>query len=156
MSPAPASTPARPGGLMSANELSAAMVSPPAPASRKGLWAGRIITGVMSLFLVMDAAMKLLQPPAVVERVSEVGWTAGSLTGLGILMLVLLALYLIPKTAILGAVLWTGYLGGAVATHVRVGQPLFSAVLVPVYVGGLLWLGLWLRDEKLRAMLPLR
>ena len=75
---------------------------------------------------------------------------------LGIVQLVCLAFYLVPRTAVLGAVLWTGYLGGAVATHVRIGHPLFSHVLFPVYVAVLLWVGLWLRDERLRTVLPVR
>ena len=76
--------------------------------------------------------------------------------GLGLLQLALLALYLAPRTSILGAVLWTGYLGGAVATHVRVGSPLATHILFPIYVAALLWLGLWLRDARVRALVPLR
>jgi len=73
-----------------------------------------------------------------------------------VIELVCLALYLVPRTAVLGAVLWTGYLGGAVATHVRIGSPLFSHVLFPLYVAALLWVGLWLRDRSLQALLPVR
>ena len=78
------------------------------------------------------------------------------LFGLGVVQLACLAVYLVPRLSVMGAILWTGYLGGAVATHVRVGNPLFTHTLFPVYIATLLWLGLWLRDERLRAVLPVR
>jgi hypothetical protein len=83
----------------------------------------------------------------------ELGWPASAILPLGIIQLVCLAVYLIPRTAILGAVLWTGYLGGAIATHMRLGNPLFSHTLFPTYVAALLWVGLWLRDRRLRAII---
>jgi hypothetical protein len=101
----------------------------------------------------MDAVMKVMRVPAAVEGTTKVGYPAGVLIPLGIIQLVCLALYLIPRTRVLGAILWTGYLGGAVATHVRMGDPLFTHILFPVYVAVLLWGGLYLRDVRLRAVL---
>ncbi|HKS21865.1 MAG TPA: DoxX family protein [Thermoanaerobaculia bacterium] len=117
------------------------------------VWTGRVLSGVAVLFLAMDATMKVLQVPAAVEGTMKLGYPAGVLLPLGIVQLVCLAAYVIPRTRILGAILWTGYLGGAVATHVRVGDPLFSHILFPVYVAALLWGGLALRDARLRAIL---
>lgn len=124
--------------------------------SKAALWGGRVLTGLSVLFLGMDATMKLLQGPEAVEGTVKLGYPASVLPALGVVQLVCLALYLAPRTAILGALLWTGYLGGAIATHVRVGNPLASHVLFPVYVAALLWGGLWLRDTKLRALVPWR
>jgi hypothetical protein len=101
----------------------------------------------------MDAVMKLMRVPAAVKGTMDLGYSAGVLVPLGIIQLVCLTLYLIPRTRVLGAILWTGYLGGAVATHVRIGNPLFSHILFPVYVAALLWGGLYLRDVRLRAVL---
>jgi hypothetical protein len=86
----------------------------------------------------------------------QLGYPTSAVLPLGIVQLICLAVYLFPRTSVLGAVLWTGYLGGAIATHVRVGDPLFSHVLFPVYVAALLWGGLWLRDETLREVLAVR
>lgn len=127
----------------------------PAP-SRRAIWAGRIMSGIASLFLGFDAAMKLMRIPAALEGTAKVGYSPSVVTPLGLVQLVCLALYLVPRTAVLGAVLWTGYLGGAVATHVRVGDPVATHMLFPVYVAVLLWGGLWLRDGRVRALLPLR
>ena len=91
-----------------------------------------------------------------VEATAQLGYPEGVILGLGVIELVCLIVYLVPSTAVLGAVLWTGYLGGAVATHVRVGNPLLSHTLFPIYVATFLWLGLWLRDQRLRSVLPLR
>jgi len=125
-------------------------------ASKKAVWTGRVLSGLAVLFLLFDAGVKVLQHPMAVQGTVELGYPQGVLVTLGILQLVCLALYLIPRTAVLGAILWTGYLGGAVATHVRIGHPLFSHVLFPVYVAALLWVGLWLRDERIRTVLPVR
>jgi DoxX-like family len=122
----------------------------------KALWAGRILSGLAVLFLLFDATLKVLQLPVAVQGTRELGYPESVILGLGIVQLVCLVLYLVPRTSVLGAVLWTGYLGGAVATHVRIGHPLFSHVLFPVYVAALLWAGLWLRDERLRAVFPMR
>jgi hypothetical protein len=117
------------------------------------MWIGRVLSGIAVLFLAMDAVMKVMRIPAAVQGTKELGYPADVLVPLGIIQLVCLALYLIPRTRVLGAILWTGYLGGAVATHVRIGHPLFSHILFPVYVAALLWGGLYLRDVRLRAVL---
>jgi hypothetical protein len=123
--------------------------------SNKQLWAGRIFTGLPGLFLLMDAAMKLFKPTLVVRATVQLGYAESVIISLGIVLLASTLLYLIPRTALLGAVLLTGYLGGAVATNVRVGGPLFN-ITFPVFLGALLWGGLWLRDQRLRELLPLR
>jgi DoxX-like family len=126
------------------------------PLSKGSLWTGRIMTGLPALFLLIDAVGKLVKPAPVVEGTVQLGYPESVLLGLGIVLLACTILYLIPQTAVLGAILLTGYLGGAVATHVRVGSPLFSHILFPVYVAVLIWGGLYLRDERLRALIPLR
>lgn len=120
------------------------------------LWAGRIMTALSVLFLLMDGIMKLMKPQPVVKATVELGYPEGVIMGLGIVLLVCVILYVVPRTAVLGAILLTGYLGGAIATHVRVGNPLFSHVLFPVYLGALIWGGLFLRDRRLREFIPLR
>ena len=112
---------------------------------------GRVLSGVAVLFLAFDAAMKLLQVPMAVEGTIQLGYPASSLLVIGLIQVVCLAVYLVPRTAILGAVLWTGYLGGAIATHLRVGNPLFTHMLFPIYVAALLWGGLWLRERRVRV-----
>ena len=126
------------------------------PASRGALWAGRVVSAVPALFLLLDGVMKLAKPAPVVEGTIALGYPEGVIVGLGVVLLVSTALYLFPRTAVLGAILLTGYLGGAVASHVRVGSPLFTHLLFPTYLGTLLWLGLYLRDSRLRALLPFR
>jgi hypothetical protein len=128
----------------------------PASLSKGRLWTGRIMSGLPALFLLIDAVGKLLRPAPVVEGTVQLGYPESVILGLGIVLLICTILYLIPRTAILGAILLTGYLGGAVATHVRVGSPLFSHILFPVYVAVLVWGGLFLREERLRALIPLR
>ncbi len=123
--------------------------------SRACLWAGRIMSGLPALFLLVDGVMKLFKPPIVVQATVELGYPESVIVGLGVTLLTSTLLYLIPRTSMLGAILLTGYLGGAVATHVRVGGPIFNIVFA-VIVGALLWGGLWLRDGQLREMLPLR
>ena len=127
-------------------------------ASTKALWTGRILSGLVVLFLLVDAGFKLIRPlPApAVEAFGKLGYPVEFAAGIGILLLSCVALYLIPRTSILGAILLTGYLGGAVASHVRVGDPWFSHALFPVYIGLLVWGGLYLRDQRLRALIPLR
>jgi hypothetical protein len=128
----------------------------PAGRSKAALWAGRFLSGSAVLFMMFDAGIKLLRHPEAMQGTTQLGYPASVVFGLGVVQLVCLLVYLIPRTSVLGAVLWTGYLGGAVATHVRLGNPLFSHVLFPTYVAAFLWLGLWLRDERLRAVLPFR
>jgi hypothetical protein len=121
-----------------------------APTSRR---AGLLLSGLGTAFLAFDASMKLLQLPAAVEGTTRLGYPAGVLLPLGIVQAICLVVYLVPRTAVLGAVLWTGYLGGAIATHVRLENPLFTHVLFPIYVAALLWGGLWLRDARVRGLL---
>jgi len=118
--------------------------------------AGRILSGIAVLFLLFDAAMKVFKLPAAVDGTVQLGYPAGVLVPLGIIQIVCLILYLIPRVSPVGTVLWTGYLGGAVATHVRLGNPLFTHVLFPTYEAALLWVGLWLRDPRVRALLTPR
>lgn len=128
-------------------------VLPTAPSNAQ-LWTGRVLSGLAVLFLLFDAIGKLARPVAVVQGTTQLGWPADVILPLGIIQLVCLALYVIPRTAVLGAILWTGYLGGAIATHARLGNPLFTHVLFPVYIALLLWGGLWFRDRRLRALIP--
>lgn len=119
---------------------------------------GWTLSTVATLFLLMDAGMKLPPLPVVGETMVQLGWPgdAGTARMLGVLTLVPTLLYVWPRTAMLGAILMTAYLGGAVSTHVRIGNPLFSHILFGVYLGLFLWGGLWLRSPALRAMLPIR
>ena len=119
------------------------------------LWTGRVLSGLPALFLLLDGGMKLAKPEFVVKATVELGYPESVIVGLGIVLLAATILYLIPRTSILGAIVLTGYLGGAVATHVRVGQGWFP-ILFPVVLGMMLWGGLCLRDERLRTLLPLR
>lgn len=116
---------------------------------------GLALAALAVLFLLFDATIKLLLVPEVIAGTAELGWRPELARPLGLLLLGCLAVYAWPRTAILGAILLTGYLGGAVATHVRIGNPLFSHVLFPTYVAALLWGALYLRDDRLRALLPL-
>ena len=125
-------------------------------ASKGKIWTGRILSGLVVLFLVFDAVLKFFKPAAVVEAFAHVGYPISLVYTLGILLLACTALYVIPRTSVLGAILLTGYLGGAVATHLRVGDPLLSHVLFPTYLGLLLWGGLYLREGRLRGLVPLR
>jgi len=124
--------------------------------SKTSLWAGRVMTGLVVAFLLFDGLVKFVQIPAVVDASNQLGFPLHLNPGIGALLLVCLATYAVPRTAALGAILLTGYLGGAVAMHVRVGNPLISHVLFPTYVGALVWGGLYLRDARLRALIPLR
>jgi hypothetical protein len=123
--------------------------------SNKALWTGRILSGLVGLFLLADGVAKLFKPAAVVQGTVQLGYPESSIVGIGIVLLVCTALYLIPRTSILGAILLTGYLGGATATHVRVGGPLFN-ILFSVLFGVVVWAGIYLREERLRALVPLR
>lgn len=120
------------------------------------LWAGRAMSGIVILFLAMDITMKLANLPVVREAGLQLGWPAQTARMLGVILLACTVLYAWPRTAVLGAILLTGYLGGAVAAHLRVDDPLFTHVLFGVYLGILAWGGLWLRDPAVRALVPLR
>ena len=124
--------------------------------STKRLWTGRVLSGLVVLFLLMDAVMKLLKPAAVLKAQAELGWPDEITVATGIVLLICTILYAVPKTAILGAVLLTGYLGGAVAVQWRIGHPLFSQTLFPVYMGIVLWAALCMRDAELCEMIPIR
>lgn len=121
-------------------------------ASRKRIWAGRILSFLPALFLILDAVMKLVKPAFVVEATVRLGYPERVIVGLGVVLLACTLIYLIPRTAVLGAILLTGYLGGAVATHVRAGQGWFE-ILFPVVLGILLWGGLVLRDDRVRTLI---
>ena len=123
-----------------------------APVARKVLWAGRVASALPVLLLLFSSAMKFLKPPALVEEMGRLGYPESLTLGIGILELACTLLYVIPRTSVLGAVLLTAYLGGATATHVRIGDPFFG----PVVLGVLVWGGLFLRDPRLRALIPLR
>jgi hypothetical protein len=127
----------------------------PASIPKWRFWAGYTLSTLGSLFLLLDGVMKLLKPAQVVEKTIELGYPESVIVGLGVVLLTCTILYLIPRTAVLGAILLTGYLGGAVASHVRHEDGAF-AVLFPVFFGAVLWGGLVLRDARLRALLPLR
>jgi hypothetical protein len=119
------------------------------------LWTGRILTAITVLFLALDGAMKLVKPAPVVEATVQLGYPESVIAGLGIVLLVSTILYVIPRTSVLGAILLTGYLGGATATNVRMGGPLFN-ILFPIILGILIWGGIYARDARLRALIPLR
>ncbi len=129
----------------------------PAP-GRAALWSGRVLSGLALAFLAMDGAIKIFAHPMVAQASAPLGWPtdAGTIYMLAALLLGSALLYAIPRTAVLGAILLTGYLGGAVATHVRVGSPVFTHALFGVYLGIIIWGGLWFRDPRLRALIPLR
>lgn len=128
--------------------------APSAP--RLSLWAGRTMTALFVLFMVFDTVIKLVNLKVVSDALSQLGYPTNLGFPIGVLEAILLTLYLFPRTAILGAVLFTGLFGGAIASHLRIGSPLFTHLLFGVYLGLLAWGGLWLRDERLRALFPVR
>lgn len=115
-------------------------------------WIGRVLSGLFILFMIMDCGIKLIEHAAAIEGTTHLGFPATTVFPIGLIGLACLALYVIPRTAILGAVLWTAYLGGAIVTHLRVSNPLFSHTLFPIYVAVVLWLGLYLRDGRLQQI----
>ena len=121
----------------------------------KGVWAGRIVSWLPALFLLLDGVAKLFKPAPVIEGTVKLGYSESVIIPLGIVLIACTVLYLIPRTAVLGAILLTGYLGGAVATHVRVGDGIFP-VAFGITFGVLVWLGVYLRDARLRELVPLR
>ena len=120
--------------------------------SKMQLWAGRIMSTLTSLFLVVDGVMKLLKPPVVLQATLQLGYAESAIIGIGATLLVCALLYIVPRTSTVGAVLLTGYLGGAVASNVRAGMPLFN-VIFPMIIAGLAWGGLWFRDLRVRNLL---
>lgn len=142
--------------MSSSNQAAITHSAAGASSSTKNVWTGRVLSGLVVLFLIPDGIVKFIKPAPVVEAFAHLGWPLSLANALGVLLLVCTAIYAFPRTAFLGAILLTGYLGGAVATHLRAGDPLFSHILFPTYLGVLLWLGLYLRDSRLRALVPLR
>jgi len=124
--------------------------------SRTALWTGRVLSGIAVLFLIFDGAIKLVPIQPVTDSLRELGYPASDSFArfLGVVTLLCTALYAWPRTALLGAVLLTAIMGGAIASHLRLGDPLFSHTLFGVYLGLLFWVGLWLRDERVRRIMP--
>ena len=135
-----------------------ATLSPSRPASPPGsLWAGRALTALFALFMLgASIAPKLLGMPVAAETIEALGWSSDYVLMIGLFELLFLVLYLIPRTSVLGAVLMTALLGGAMATHIRVGSPLLSHTLFSIYLALFMWGGLWLRSPALRAVFPLK
>lgn len=120
------------------------------------LWVGRVLSGLAILFLLFDGVMKFFMdklPPEALEAGAALEWPMELMPLVGTILLLCLALYIVPRTSLLGAVLLTGYLGGAVASHVRVSNPLFSHTLFPIYIAIFIWLGLYLRDARVKQMI---
>jgi len=130
--------------------------APAAPTARPARIAGWILTGLVTAFLAMDGAMKLLQLPIVISTTVELGFPAAIVQPLGLIILAIAGLYAVPRTALLGAILMTALFGGTVATHLIEGSPLFSHAFFGVYLGLAAWAGLWLRSARIRALLPIR
>jgi hypothetical protein len=124
--------------------------------TKKRFLIGYILTGLVSAFLTFDVVLKVLRLAPAVQGTTELGYPAGTVVWIGVIELICLATYLVPRTSVLGAVLLTGYLGGAIATHVRVESPLIGYTLFPIYVALMVWGGLYLRETRLRALMPFR
>jgi DoxX-like family len=120
--------------------------------SKMQLWLGRIMSTLAALFFLVDGVMKLLKPPVVVKATLQLGYAESTIVGIGATLLVCTLLYIVPRTSTIGAILLTGYLGGAVASNVRAGMPLFNVVF-PMIIAGLAWGGLWFRDLRVRNLL---
>lgn len=129
-----------------------------APVSKTARWTGRVLSGLVIVFLLFDGAIKLLPWPIVTETLDKMGYGASESFArtLGVITIACTVLYAIPPTSILGAILLTGYLGGAMASHVRIDSPLFSHTLFGLYLGLMVWGGLWLRDRSLHGLIPFR
>jgi hypothetical protein len=126
------------------------------PVSGPALWTGRVMSALPVLFLIFDGVTKLAKAGFVIEATVKLGYPETAIVGIGLVLLIATIIYVIPLTSVLGAVLLTGYLGGAVASHVRADNPLFSHTLFPIYMALLIWGGLYLRDQRLRTLFPLR
>src|ERR1700760_4043629 len=127
-----------------------------APVSKPARWVGRVLSGLVIVFMLFDGAIKLVPWPIVTQTMDRIGYgSSESLArSLGIITIVCTVLYAVPPTSILGAILLTGYFGGAIASHVRIGSPLFSHILFGLYLGLMMWGGLWLRNRSLRKLIP--
>ena len=144
---------------MSSQAMSSQVMPPmadTAPVSKPALWLGRVLSGLVILFLLFDGAIKLVPWPVVTETMDRMGYGSSETLArsLGAITLICTVLYAVPPTSILGAILLTGYLGGAMASHVRISSPLFSHILFGFYLGLMLWGGLWLRHRSLRGLIP--
>jgi hypothetical protein len=127
-----------------------------APVSKSKLWTARVLSALVVVFLLFDTTLHLAKPAPVVDAFARLDYPLGASVGIGVLELLCLVAYAIPRTALLGAVLLTGLLGGAIATHVRAGSPAFEAYIFPAMLAFMVWGGIWLRDARLRALFPLR
>ncbi len=132
-----------------------ATIAEAAPVSKGMLWTGYIISGLVVLFMIFDGATKVMKVPQVIQASAKLGYDAAAVVGIGATLLICTALYVIPRTSIFGAILLTGYLGGAVDANVHSGTALFN-ISFPIIFGVLVWLGIYLRDQRLRALVPLR
>src|SRR5437773_9425257 len=128
------------------------------PVSKSALWLGRVLSGLVIVFMLFDGAIKLVPWPIVTETMDKMGYGSSETLArsLGIITIVCTVLYSVPPTSILGAILLTGYLGGAMASHVRIGSPLFTHTLFGLYLGLMVWGGLWLRDKDVRRLISFR
>ncbi|MCB0278491.1 MAG: DoxX family protein [Calditrichaeota bacterium] len=120
--------------------------------SNAKIWSARIMAAIVILFMLMDSIFKFIKPAEVIKGTVELGYTEDHIVTIGVLALISTILYAIPRTTILGAILLTGYYGGAIATHFRIDNPLFSHILFPVYLAILMWGAIWLRNEKFREL----
>jgi hypothetical protein len=127
----------------------------PAGVSKGQLWTGRILSGLVVAFLLFDATIHILKPAPVIAGFTQLGFPVSVSVPLGVLELVFVILYLIPRTSVFGAILLTGYLGGAISAQVRISAPLFSTILFPIYVALFVWGGLYFRDPRVRALIPI-
>lgn len=125
------------------------------PTKRRSI-AGYVLTAFVTLFLTFDTVLKVLQLAPAMQGTTELGYPASAVLVIGVIELACLVMYLVPRTSVLGALVLTGYLGGAIATHVRIGSPLLTHTLFPIYVALMVWGGLYLRESRLRALLPFR
>jgi hypothetical protein len=139
-------------------EKAMSTIAETAAVSRPMLWTGRVLSGLVIVFLLFDGAIKLVPWPVVTETMDRMGYGSSESLArtLGVITVACTVLYAIPPTSILGAILLTGYLGGAMASHVRIGSPLFTHTLFGLYLGLMVWGGLWLRDGSLRDLIPWR
>lgn len=142
--------------MYATSQQSGLAVGSQASPSNKSVWTGRILSGLFTVFLIFDGVIHMMKPAPVVEAFAKLNFPLHFSVPLAIVELASLLLYVFPRTSILGAILLTGYLGGAVAVQLPTGNPFFSEILFPVYFGIVLWGGIYLRDAKLRALIPFR